>query len=79
MDPSLLWSWCRPASTALIGILAWEPPYVMGVALIRKQERKKRKEKRKEKKRKRKKERKKERKKRTKRKERTKRKKGEQS
>ena len=26
-DPALLWLWCRPAATALIGPLAWEPPY----------------------------------------------------
>ena len=28
-DPTLLWLWCRPASTALIRSLAWEPPYAM--------------------------------------------------
>ena len=39
-DPTLLWLWCRPA--ALIRSLAWELPYVMGVALKRrKKERKK--------------------------------------
>ena len=32
-DPVLLWLWCRPAATAPIGPLAWEPPYAMGVAL----------------------------------------------
>ena len=32
-DPSLLWLWHRPAATALIRPLAWEPPYVTGVAL----------------------------------------------
>ena len=26
-DPELLWLWCRPAATALIRPLAWEPPY----------------------------------------------------
>ena len=26
-DPTLLWLWCRPAATALIRLLAWEPPY----------------------------------------------------
>ena len=31
-DPALLWLWCRPAATALIGPLAWEPPYVAGAA-----------------------------------------------
>ena len=34
-DPVLLWLWCRPAATALIGPLAWEPPYAMGAALER--------------------------------------------
>ena len=29
----LLWLWHRPAATALIRALAWEPPYAMGVAL----------------------------------------------
>ena len=29
----LLWLCCRPAATALIGPLAWEPPYAEGVAL----------------------------------------------
>ena len=33
LDPALLWLWCRPVATALIGPLAWEPPYAMGVAL----------------------------------------------
>ena len=32
-DPTLLWLWCRPAATALIGSLAWEPPYASGVVL----------------------------------------------
>ena len=31
-DPELLSLWCRPAATALIGPLAWEPPYAMGAA-----------------------------------------------
>ena len=34
-DPTLLWLWCRPAATALIGSLAWEPPYAVGAALKR--------------------------------------------
>ena len=38
-DPSLLWLWCRLAATALIGPLAWEPPYAMGVALKKKPKR----------------------------------------
>ena len=32
-DPALLWLWCRPAATALIGHLAWEPPCAARVAL----------------------------------------------
>ena len=32
-DPSLLWLWCRLAAAALIGPLAWEPPYAVGMAL----------------------------------------------
>ena len=31
-DPALLWLWLRPAPTALIRPLAWEPPYAAGVA-----------------------------------------------
>ena len=31
-DPELLWLWCRPAATALIQPLAWEPPYAAGAA-----------------------------------------------
>ena len=30
-DPALLWLCCRPAATALIGHLAWEPPYASDV------------------------------------------------
>ena len=30
-DPALLW--CRPAATARIRRLAWEPPYAVGAAL----------------------------------------------
>ena len=33
MDPTLLWLWHRPAASAPIGPLAWEPPYVPGVLL----------------------------------------------
>ena len=33
LDPTLLWLWCRPAVTAPIQPLAWDPPYAMGVAL----------------------------------------------
>ena len=31
-DPVLLWLWCRPAATALIWPLAWEPPYAAKAA-----------------------------------------------
>ena len=34
-DPELLWLWGRPAATAPIRPLAWEPPYAAGVALKR--------------------------------------------
>ena len=33
MDPTLLWLWYRPVTTALIGPQAWEPPCAMGEAL----------------------------------------------
>ena len=36
-DPALLWLWCRPAATALIGPLAWEPPEARGAALKEKE------------------------------------------
>ena len=29
-EPTLLWPWHRPASTAPVRPLAWEPPYAMG-------------------------------------------------
>ena len=29
LDPTLLWSWCRPEATAPIGPLAWEPPHAV--------------------------------------------------
>ena len=32
-DPALLWLWRRPAATAPIRPLAWEPPYAVGAAL----------------------------------------------
>ena len=32
LDPKLLWLWHRPAATALIRPLAWEPPYAVGAA-----------------------------------------------
>ena len=31
-DLALLWLWCRPAATAPIRPLAWEPPYAAGEA-----------------------------------------------
>ena len=31
-DPVLLWLWRRQVATALIGPLAWEPPYATRVA-----------------------------------------------
>ena len=31
-EPVLLWLWCRPAATAPIRPLAWEPPYAVGAA-----------------------------------------------
>ena len=34
-DLVLLWLWRRPAATAPIRPLAWEPPYAAGVALKR--------------------------------------------
>ena len=40
-DPALLWLWCRPAVTAPIGPLAWEPPYATGAALKKKKKKKK--------------------------------------
>ena len=33
LDPMLLWLLRRPAATAPIGPLAWEPPYAAGMAL----------------------------------------------
>ena len=32
LDLMLLWLWCRLTGVALIGPLAWEPPYATGVA-----------------------------------------------
>ena len=39
-DPALLWLCCRPAATALIRPLAWEPPYATGATLKKKKEKK---------------------------------------
>ena len=33
LDPALLWLWRWLVATALIGPLAWEPPYATSVAL----------------------------------------------
>ena len=33
LDTALLWLWRRPAATAPIRPLAWEPPYASGAAL----------------------------------------------
>ena len=32
-DPMLRWWWRKPAAVVPIQLLAWEPPYVMDVAL----------------------------------------------
>ena len=45
LDPPLLWLWCRLVATAPIQPLAWEPPYVMGVALEKTKKKKARREK----------------------------------
>jgi len=43
LDLVLLWLWCRPVSTALIRLLAWEHPYATGMALKRTKYKKKKK------------------------------------
>ena len=43
-----LWLWCGPAATALIGPLAWEPPYATGEALEKTERQKKKKKKKKD-------------------------------
>ena len=40
LDLEFLWLWCRPAATAPIRLLAWEPPYTMGTALKRQKKKK---------------------------------------
>ena len=42
-DLALLWLWCRPAASAPIQPLAWEPPNAMAVAPKRQKKKKKRK------------------------------------
>ena len=49
-DPVLLCLWHRPAATAPIRPLAWEPPYAMAAALKNQKTNKKKKERKKEKK-----------------------------
>ena len=41
-DPALLWLWCKPAATALIQPLPWEPPHAAGAVLKRPKKKKKR-------------------------------------
>ena len=41
----MLWIWHRPAAIALIRPLAWESPFVAGVALKRQKKKKKKKKK----------------------------------
>ena len=43
-DLALLWLWCRPGATALIGLLAWEPSYATGVDLKKNKKEEKKKE-----------------------------------
>ena len=40
-DLALLWLWRKPAATALIRPLAWEPTYATGIALKKKKKKKK--------------------------------------
>ena len=42
-DPALPWLWSRPAATAPIRPLAWEPAYAVGVALEKTKKKKKKK------------------------------------
>jgi len=39
-DLALLWLWCRLAAVALIRLLAWEPPNVVGATLKRQKDKK---------------------------------------
>ena len=45
LDLALLWLWRRPATTALMRPLAWEPPYALGAALEKDKRPKKKKKK----------------------------------
>ena len=42
----LRWLWCRPAATAPIRPLSWEPPYAVGAALEKAKKRRKKKKER---------------------------------
>ena len=46
-DPALLWLWYSPTGTTLIWTLAWELPYVKGMALKRPKKKEREREKRK--------------------------------
>ena len=50
LDTELLWLWSRPAATALIRPLAWEPPHAAEATPEKAKRPKKKKKKRKEKK-----------------------------
>ena len=39
-DLALLWLWCRRGAVAVIGLIAWEPPYGTGAALKRQKKKK---------------------------------------
>ena len=45
LDPALLWLWRRPAATAPIRPLVWEPPYAVGAAQEMEKRQKKKKQK----------------------------------
>ena len=47
LDLALLWLWYKPAATAPIRPLAWEPPYATGAALKSKKAKTKKKQKKK--------------------------------
>ena len=42
LDPALLWLWHRPAATAPIRPLAWEPPHAAGAVLEKAKKKKRR-------------------------------------
>ena len=45
LDSALLWPWYRPAATAPIRPLFWEPPYAAGATLEKAKKQKKKKKK----------------------------------